>query len=1363
MSKQIINVGSGELVGDGEGLRSAFIKINGNFDEVYAGIAAVPTNLSGFNNDVGYITTASIPTNISAFNNDVGYITTEIFTGTNVSVFVNDAGYITANIFTNTNVGDLINNVGYLTIDTLPPATNLGNLVITGTNLQTIAGTIGDVDIELLPDGVGTVRVPSLTLPSSSLVAETLPIEVIIANLTLDTIVDYSTGTGDTLTIGTVGNTEGIAHPWAIYRFTTTPDPVLEVDDIIAGAGVPLNSQIVFVGTDAYSAYIVTNKIFPLGVPTNGITISTVRATVNASLSISTALDTDIALKTGGGLSVVVPYSSIIPSNNNTYDLGSPTKRFRQLWLGGGTIYIADDVLGTDISLAAHNGDLVVQGGKGLEVGEFRFSDNQLFLTNPNREILIGTTGATAPVTFKRTIQVRNSTDEYNLLNVDQQGRVTILSEIAADPTEAAMSIVGARARDVQSPTNLGVLLQLTGTSLAPTRLYSDSYGAVNYSAFIGRNARGNSTVPTQTLSGDIIARVGANPHDGTAFAPISTMRMDFVNAEDQSVFGRGSKLEFWTTPIGSTTIGKRVTIDGTDIVLTASGLGGIKFQDSTRQTTAWTGTVHVSQVIGTEVILATTVRSITAGAGITVTTSTGNVGINATGVQTTVGTANQVIVTDSGNKNLTLSLPQNINSTASVTFDNITVNNINVLGTSTVAYNLTLEGKILYLASSATNSTQIEGGGIQLGTGTFARSILYSNGLNDYWYTDPGTGFQTEHLSATTGTFTTLFINEKVRFGTAYSDYDFPNAITQSDGDVNSYLQDVVKNHNSGTNASSGYAAMNDQGSDGSNFITFGIASSAYNNPGLFPHVNPSDSYILNEGGDLIINPITTGSNIRFYLGGNTEACLEASITENGLNVVNTLTAAHIKVGTLSYEDTGILASLSSNNPTYNQLILQNTNAGSTASVNVIVSNDLGTASTYYGQFGMNSSGFTGAGALNSPNNVYLTSVSSDLAIGTVGANDIRFFVNGGATDSMRIFSNGVVSAGTFTAITVNGLTLPSVSSTSGYVLSNNGSGITSWVMPQTGYVGSRGNTGTQGITGFTGSRGTDGVIGYNGSTGYTGSAGAGYTGSQGATGNQGYTGSQGVIGFTGSKGDTGALGNTGATGFTGSQGNTGTQGVIGFTGSKGDTGALGNTGATGFTGSKGDTGSLGFTGSAGAGYTGSAGIGYTGSASTATGYTGSVGFTGSKGDQGSPGYTGSLGYTGSAGVNGVTSITGGNNIILSTSTGAVSITRIDGSQTIVTNNSTATYTLLSTDQYFGSTRSTAGSCTVNLPLGSTVPVGRQYIIKDEGGQSGIIGRRVTLAAAGSDTIDGSATRTITSNYGALTVLWTGSRWSVI
>jgi len=35
MTKQHINVGSAALAGDGEEIRSAFIKINSNFDEIY--------------------------------------------------------------------------------------------------------------------------------------------------------------------------------------------------------------------------------------------------------------------------------------------------------------------------------------------------------------------------------------------------------------------------------------------------------------------------------------------------------------------------------------------------------------------------------------------------------------------------------------------------------------------------------------------------------------------------------------------------------------------------------------------------------------------------------------------------------------------------------------------------------------------------------------------------------------------------------------------------------------------------------------------------------------------------------------------------------------------------------------------------------------------------------------------------------------------------------------------------------------------------------------------------------------------------------------------------------------------------------
>ena len=67
----------------------------------------------------------------------------------------------------------------------------------------------------------------------------------------------------------------------------------------------------------------------------------------------------------------------------------------------------------------------------------------------------------------------------------------------------------------------------------------------------------------------------------------------------------------------------------------------------------------------------------------------------------------------------------------------------------------------------------------------------------------------------------------------------------------------------------------------------------------------------------------------------------------------------------------------------------------------------------------------------------------------------------------------------------------------------------------------------------------------------------------------------------------------------------------------------------------------------------------------------------------------------------------------------------------------------------------------TVTLPLGSGVVKGRTYIIKDEAGKATTA--PVNIATSGSDKIDGSSLITLAVNYAALTVLWTGTRWSII
>ena len=121
--------------------------------------------------------------------------------------------------------------------------------------------------------------------------------------------------------------------------------------------------------------------------------------------------------------------------------------------------------------------------------------------------------------------------------------------------------------------------------------------------------------------------------------------------------------------------------------------------------------------------------------------------------------------------------------------------------------------------------------------------------------------------------------------------------------------------------------------------------------------------------------------------------------------------TTGAFSYGTLGFSDTNILASFQSSANTYNQVVLQNTSAGTAASAELVVSNNLASASTYQGTFGMNSSGFTGSGSLNLASAVRLTATSGDLVLGTTTSNAIRFVTNSGATDAVTISSAGVLT----------------------------------------------------------------------------------------------------------------------------------------------------------------------------------------------------------------------------------------------------------------------------------------------------------------------------------------------------------------
>lgn len=135
--------------------------------------------------------------------------------------------------------------------------------------------------------------------------------------------------------------------------------------------------------------------------------------------------------------------------------------------------------------------------------------------------------------------------------------------------------------------------------------------------------------------------------------------------------------------------------------------------------------------------------------------------------------------------------------------------------------------------------------------------------------------------------------------------------------------------------------------------------------------------------------------------LGATTASTGKFTTVQATANTTGSSSTGAIFYGSLGYSDQNNLLSLQSSVNSYNQLIIQNSSGGNQASADLTISNDSGTASVFYSNFGINSSGWTGSlgtASLNAPNVTYLTSTSSDLVLGTTTSNGIRFVVNSGA-----------------------------------------------------------------------------------------------------------------------------------------------------------------------------------------------------------------------------------------------------------------------------------------------------------------------------------------------------------------------------
>ena len=289
-------------------------------------------------------------------------------TGPNLSSYLTNS---TLRVVGDDSTGVILNNGETLKIagtSGITTAVSGDTLTITGPNLGSYLTAEADTLDSVTDRGSTTINgisVDSVTIPVGSLLSGSGTIVANILNETLDSVLAHGNDRS-VLIPPAYGLTVGLGTgPYAVLQLQEKPTIPLQVGDIVAGAGIPVGSTILYVGSDStYDQIIITNLNFDpnLPIPGSGTVLTFARAVVNAGLSITTGLDIDITLNPGAG-GHIVPHADIIPYTTNTWSLGTPARRFKEVWIGAGTIYIQDETLGTDTAIGARDGFTGCQGG----------------------------------------------------------------------------------------------------------------------------------------------------------------------------------------------------------------------------------------------------------------------------------------------------------------------------------------------------------------------------------------------------------------------------------------------------------------------------------------------------------------------------------------------------------------------------------------------------------------------------------------------------------------------------------------------------------------------------------------------------------------------------------------------------------------------------------------------------------------------------------------------------------------------------------------------------------------------------------------------------------------------------------------
>jgi hypothetical protein len=194
---------------------------------------------------------------------------------------------------------------------------------------------------------------------------------------------------------------------------------------------------------------------------------------------------------------------------------------------------------------------------------------------NANEDIIFASNG-TGSVRAVGDFSVRRANgslagalDEEPIFRVRGDGQVQMLVP-AADSAEGAFTIVGGLDGVFQAPVNTGVMMHITGIASSPdptpSRVYNDAQNS--FGAFVTRRYNGTAAAPTAVLDGEEILRLSGTAHNGTEIPGTGNQRIIYKALGNQTLTNQGGTMEFWATPLNTTTLAKIATVSSTGITL---------------------------------------------------------------------------------------------------------------------------------------------------------------------------------------------------------------------------------------------------------------------------------------------------------------------------------------------------------------------------------------------------------------------------------------------------------------------------------------------------------------------------------------------------------------------------------------------------------------------------------------------------------------------------------------------------------------------------------------------------------------------------------------------------------------------------